>query len=466
MSALFILIILTVLLISFKKDSEMPSWIYIFYIFLLTITSVLGISMARARMREKMNFYQRQAVKRNGIIEGGGFSSVPRLNLMDDGKTISIYEKGGGKNSPLMTCIRRELEIGGSVRIIVSKEDVFSRIGKSMGLREFRVGNPRFDDSFLIRGSDEFTVLNLLTDEIQDQILRWKDHSPWMRIEKNVFEFVVLGSLLNDEEFDRFVEAGMAIIGKAKSLCRGGEMDYHAGGEVTQGEAVQAMPVMYGESAETRSKGRTAIVVGLALIALLIAGYYYLAGLNKGDPKGPGETIRYGVRYLLSDNNERLILATGNGDISTVRDLLEKGANPNTTDDNSGWSALMWASWKGRADIVKLLLDNGAEVNAKKTTALITALLVASRAGHAEVVKLLLDRGADVNVKATSDGSTALIIASWYGRTGVVRLLLDKGADVDSKAKFDNAEWTALKSAKKNGHRDIVQLLEKAGAKE
>jgi len=34
------------------------------------------------------------------------------------------------------------------------------------------------------------------------------------------------------------------------------------------------------------------------------------------------------------------------------------------------------------------------------------------------------------------------------------------------KAIVNNVEWTALKIAKRMGHTDIVQLLEKAGAKD
>ncbi|MFZ0033647.1 MAG: ankyrin repeat domain-containing protein [Sedimentisphaerales bacterium] len=52
------------------------------------------------------------------------------------------------------------------------------------------------------------------------------------------------------------------------------------------------------------------------------------------------------------------------------------------------------------------------------------------------------------------------------GHTEVVKLLLEKGADVNVKATINNVEWTALKVAKRMGRTGIVQLLEKAGAKE
>jgi len=56
------------------------------------------------------------------------------------------------------------------------------------------------------------------------------------------------------------------------------------------------------------------------------------------------------------------------------------------------------------------------------------------------------------------------MIASQECYTEVVKLLLEKGADVNVKT--NDGKWTALGLAKLKGHTDIVQLLEKAGAKE
>ena len=58
------------------------------------------------------------------------------------------------------------------------------------------------------------------------------------------------------------------------------------------------------------------------------------------------------------------------------------------------------------------------------------------------------------------------MIAVMPGWTDIVKLLLEKGADVNVKATIDNVEWTALKAAKRMERIDIVQMLEKAGAKE
>jgi len=90
--------------------------------------------------------------------------------------------------------------------------------------------------------------------------------------------------------------------------------------------------------------------------------------------------------------------------------------------------------------------------------------LKAAEEGKYHDVEAALAAGTDVNAK-DSHGATALIKASQMGRTDVVRLLLDKGADVNIKTTYENVEYTALAIAKKNGWKNIVQMLEKAGAK-
>ena len=55
------------------------------------------------------------------------------------------------------------------------------------------------------------------------------------------------------------------------------------------------------------------------------------------------------------------------------------------------------------------------------------------------------------------------MMASKDGHTETVKLLLAKGANVNEKRTDGD---TALKMAKKKGIKEIVEMLEKAGAKE
>ncbi len=91
------------------------------------------------------------------------------------------------------------------------------------------------------------------------------------------------------------------------------------------------------------------------------------------------------------------------------------------------------------------------------------ALIDAIDMGDAEAVEKLLARG--VPVDATNDylGRSSLIVATMSGHARIVGILLARGADVRAK---DMEGWTAMRYARGFGHADIVELLDKAGARE
>ena len=145
---------------------------------------------------------------------------------------------------------------------------------------------------------------------------------------------------------------------------------------------------------------------------------------------------------------------------------------------------LLAAARAGDATSVKALLDKGADVNAKFRYGT-TALFKAAEKGHTEVVKLLLERGADANVKDTFYGATAMTWALSNKHVEAVRALLDKSAEsVDDVLGFGAGEGNvelirmalakggakpetlsaALAAAEKAKHAEIVELLKKAGA--
>jgi len=89
-----------------------------------------------------------------------------------------------------------------------------------------------------------------------------------------------------------------------------------------------------------------------------------------------------------------LLEAIRDGDVATVRSLLQEEADPNAA-QGDGLSALHLASQGGSLDIAELLLSAGAEVDAKTKIGAYTPLHVAAGAARLSIVQALLAAGAN-----------------------------------------------------------------------
>ncbi|MGB8113516.1 MAG: ankyrin repeat domain-containing protein, partial [Candidatus Sulfotelmatobacter sp.] len=83
------------------------------------------------------------------------------------------------------------------------------------------------------------------------------------------------------------------------------------------------------------------------------------------------------------------------GDITRLRDALERGLNPDLCNKNS-WSLLMIAALEGNTSIGRSLIEKGADLD-KRNKFRETALSLAAHSGHPSFVKLLLTSGASLD---------------------------------------------------------------------
>ncbi|KAG7258674.1 hypothetical protein CRUP_029076, partial [Coryphaenoides rupestris] len=97
-----------------------------------------------------------------------------------------------------------------------------------------------------------------------------------------------------------------------------------------------------------------------------------------------------------SDNGQTpLMLASEQGSLEIVQELIRRGANVNL-DDVDCWSALISAAKEGHLEVVKELLENSAYLEHRDMGGW-TALMWAAYKGRVEVTQLLLENGANPN---------------------------------------------------------------------
>jgi ankyrin repeat protein len=209
---------------------------------------------------------------------------------------------------------------------------------------------------------------------------------------------------------------------------------------------------------------RTTAALGIACLALALSVPMGLVAQEKADSK---------------ELNEKLKKAWEKNDRAAIKDLLDKGADPNITiklttkasdvpfmSQKSRFPLLYLAVANDDIALMNLLLDHGADVNATTTDGF-TPLMNSGLSGVA--TKLLLEHGANPNA-VTNEGQTALMIADYRYRGSFpfqinaeaenTALLLKAGAAPCAK---NNLGRTALTNAVYQSNPQKLALLLSAG---
>jgi len=115
-------------------------------------------------------------------------------------------------------------------------------------------------------------------------------------------------------------------------------------------------------------------------------------------------------RTSMASLDEDIVLTTaaGKGDLTKVRDLLEKGVQPSPRSIFDS-TPLLAAAEGGHHEIIRLLVEHGASV-AEQDRYQRTALYWASKGGHQKTVAELLSHGADLS-GVHKQGQTLLHLA-------------------------------------------------------
>lgn len=150
-----------------------------------------------------------------------------------------------------------------------------------------------------------------------------------------------------------------------------------------------------------------------------------------------------------------LLEAVRAGDTPALSRALADGASPNSRDD-SGTSALMYATVYGTVADMTALLDAGADVNAANAFQSTAAMWAANDAAK---LRLLIERGAKIDARA-ADRTNALAVAVRFNNVETMRLLMAKGADPRASAGDD---VRLLRSAYTSGTSAVRQLLAERG---
>jgi ankyrin repeat protein len=160
--------------------------------------------------------------------------------------------------------------------------------------------------------------------------------------------------------------------------------------------------------------------------------------------------------------NHDIIKAAKQGSFQVLKDLLDKGAELNTTvsDSLKKRTLLHHASQKNHPEIVEFLIKKGIPVNIKDAQGK-TPLWYACEENNYEAAETLVNNGCDINITGDWNPLDRASSASYDG-IEVVKLLIDNGANVNLVV--GGSSHIALASALRQENIEASKLLIKNGS--
>jgi hypothetical protein len=186
----------------------------------------------------RKEIWQQLSREMNGRFVAGGFAKGDKVQVSHGEWTLTLdtYAVSTGKVVVVFTRMRAPYVNPGGFRFRVYRKGLFSELAKLLGMQDIEVGQPAFDEAFIIKGTDEGKLRQLfanpkireLIEQQKDIDFSVKDDEGWFgpTFPEGVDElsFTVAGVIKDVERLKLLYELFAATLDE---LCRIGSA-YHA----------------------------------------------------------------------------------------------------------------------------------------------------------------------------------------------------------------------------------------------
>jgi ankyrin repeat protein len=191
------------------------------------------------------------------------------------------------------------------------------------------------------------------------------------------------------------------------------------------------------------------------------------AAAARGDVVGIEKLVASGENKEAVDSRRRtpLHVAAYLKKHDAARALIRLGADPNKLETDR-YDIITIAAVANDLPMLRIAIEGGGNPKAVTSRYDGTALIAAAHLGHVEVVRTLIAAKAPLdhvnNLKWTALIESIVLGDGGKNHTETLRALVEAGADINIP---DGNGSTPLKLARDRGHREMIAILEKAGAK-
>ena len=191
------------------------------------------------------------------------------------------------------------------------------------------------------------------------------------------------------------------------------------------------------------------------------------AAAARGDVVGIEKLVASGENKEAVDSRRRtpLHVAAYLKKHDAARALIRLGADPNKLETDR-YDIITIAAVANDLPMLRIAIEGGGNPKAVTSRYDGTALIAAAHLGHVEVVRTLIAAKAPLdhvnNLKWTALIESIVLGDGGKNHTETLRALVEAGANINIP---DGNGSTPLKLARDRGHREMVAILEKAGAK-
>jgi len=164
------------------------------------------------RVRETAAAFRTLAMRHGGRVIDGTPLRWPRLEVQHGRRSVALVPVSGGKYSPDRTFV----EIGGGLpddlRLIVQVRRTVTAFTRDRYLPEIPVGEPTFDNAFLVQGEPDNLVCAMLTAEAQARLLRLRKRNAGVRLKDGRLSLAVDRIPREPAGFEELIAAAVALI--------------------------------------------------------------------------------------------------------------------------------------------------------------------------------------------------------------------------------------------------------------